>query len=421
MNKRTFKKWIACTLLALLLTLSTFALAELPAYQYTGTDPVEAAAVAWMQDNGIAERYLLDDGAVSIPAPVILKTEQTDDTHMTVYGNFWIFNYKEQDGVLVCISGGEHPGVMELVKDGEAWKATSLEEAGDGAEYSKDIVRFSHGDKDLENAYFSTDAGLNGSLDSVRTRFAADYVKANNLPIVAYQDPFWSPVPLNAEPLTIEGVQQEDGSYLIRIPVRPGEAGEWAASDTQAEGTPALLAESGMDHGFFNARYVPANDGSMAIVLRHYTGIACDQMHTYDLVVKDGKIADVTGGSITYTTPDDDLDPYLSGAWMEKDTQFTTMDIARDAFRGWNVTITSPMTHGAYVFTAHAEYDCELEALVYADGARYDMPAGYDGVSALTDPAETGLTGRLDLSEAKDSIGLTWHDGNAETDFDRIK
>jgi hypothetical protein len=212
----------------------------------------------------------------------------------------------------------------------------------------------------------------------------------------------------------------EDGSFIIQIDDPEGDLG-WLADDMSQDDSVVKLYDADLIEDTFVVRYDPVGDGDMSVGVRHYTGIACDQMHTYELVVTDGKIADVTGGSITYTTPDDDLDPYFSGAWMEKDTQFTTMDIARDAFRGWNVTITSPMTHGAYVFTAHAEYDCELEALVYADGARYDMPAGYDGVSALTDPAETGLTGRLDLSEAKGSIGLTWYDGSSETDFERIK
>ena len=76
--------------------------------------------------------YLLEDGAVTIPAPVILKTVFQDDTHTLVYGNFWVMNYTAKDHVLACISGGEYPGIMTLEKKGEGWEAVALEIAGDG-------------------------------------------------------------------------------------------------------------------------------------------------------------------------------------------------------------------------------------------------------------------------------------------------
>ncbi len=163
----------------------------LPAYAYPGNDPIEAAIAAYMAEIG-RQRYLTKEGAVSIPAPVILKIEEPDETHRIVYGNFWVFSYVLKDGILQCISGGEQTGIMTLEKTEEGWKAVALEEAGDGDYYEKDIHRFSHGDAELEAKYLST------PYEDIRLRFIQDYAAANGLAVKAYQDYGWEPVPLPA-------------------------------------------------------------------------------------------------------------------------------------------------------------------------------------------------------------------------------
>ena len=116
-----------------------FAAAEtLPAYAYTGNDPVEAAVAAFTADLG--KGYLTEDNSVTVPAPIILKTAETGEGQMTVYGNFWVFNYVQNGEVLECISGGETPGVLTLVADGEKWVPSSFEGVDSGNEYETDIL-----------------------------------------------------------------------------------------------------------------------------------------------------------------------------------------------------------------------------------------------------------------------------------------
>ena len=404
------KARLLCAVCALLLGLCGLAAAEgLPAWEYAGEDPVEAAVCACMMEN-LADLYGTEHGDTAIPAPVILRTEADGDGRMTVWGNFWMFRYVQHDGVLLCISGGEAPGVMTLEAADGGWKAVSLETAGWGEEYAEDIARFSRGDAELEAAYFAAEDGSADPLRSVRTRFIRAYVEAGGLAVTAYQDPYWDPVPLFPEAEAVTGSLEEDGSYVLRVPVRPGEAGAWTAQGAEAEHAAAALASAGMEEGFFTARYVPVTDGSATVFLRHFTGIACDQVQSYDLRVADGRIAEVTGGSILHATPGDELDAAVSGRWAEKDVQFTQLTISRSPERGWTVEIVSPMTREAFVLRAHAYYDCEQKALIWADGTRWEMTsAGYASDEDLGEPSVTGISGLLRLeADAEGRLILVW-------------
>ena len=119
-----------------------------------------------------------------------------DDTHTDVYGSFWILKYTLEGRTLVCVSGGEEPGIMHLELADQGWTVASVETSGDGDDYTADIIRFCNGDKELEAAYFGSADAQQDPLKAVRTQFIREYVEANQLPIDSYQDPYWDAVPL---------------------------------------------------------------------------------------------------------------------------------------------------------------------------------------------------------------------------------
>ena len=400
------KKLIVILLIACM-TFAGAALSEntgLPAYVYPGDDPIEAAVTACMVEKG--KDYLLEDGAVTIPAPVILKTVFQDDTHTLVYGNFWVLNYVEKDHVLECISGGAYAGVMTLEKKDDCWEAVALETAGDGDDYAKDIKRFADGDAELENAYFHTQDVSEEPLKGVRTRFIQDYVNANGLDITAYQDYGWDAIPLTD---TIVG-RIEDGSYILRFPVQENETGEWVADDMSQDDSIVKLAYARLENGAFEVRYDPVGDGEMAVAVRHMNGIACDEAHTFELLVKDGKIQEVTGGSYTASPTDEELAAYCIGEWREQETQFTQMTIGTNDEGALTAEIVSPMTHGAYLFRMTLHYDCELNAFLYDDGEQYDLPITDSEEADLGEPVQQNLSGRLLLlADENDTLLLSWY------------
>ena len=168
----------------------------LPAYVYTGEDPMIGAVAAYLVESGYDD-YEPERISVLIPAPVILKTVLEDDGHAVVYGNFWRMRYTKENNVLVCVMGGEAAGVMRLEYTDPVWKVVSFEQAGDGAEYARDIRRFCKGDRLLEAHYFLAQDARRSPVKDVRKQLIRAYVEANQLDIVAYQDPYWEPVPLN--------------------------------------------------------------------------------------------------------------------------------------------------------------------------------------------------------------------------------
>ena len=169
----------------------------LPAYAYSGDDPIEGAIADYLAGNERAKEYLTEPGYVTIPCPIIHKTEMIDDTHAKVYGSFWILNYVRRGETLFNISGGEYPAVIMLENADSRWQVTAMEEAGDGEDYVEDIERFADGDQELADQYFAgADLGAEAN-QAIRTRFIKAYVEANGLNITAYQDYGWEPVELN--------------------------------------------------------------------------------------------------------------------------------------------------------------------------------------------------------------------------------
>lgn len=168
--------------------------AALPAYSYIGDDPVVGAIINALLTDGHTDMYMKKPGSVTIPCPIILKTEMIDEAHAKVYGNFWLLTYVRSGEILENISGGENAAIVTIEKvDGE-WRVTAMEEAGDGEEYVADIKRFADGDSDLEAKYFAAE-DLKANQE-IRTQFIKAYVEGNDLEITAYQDYGWDPIPL---------------------------------------------------------------------------------------------------------------------------------------------------------------------------------------------------------------------------------
>ena len=205
----------------------------------------------------------------------------------------------------------------------------------------------------------------------------------------------------------------EDGGYVIRIPDENGDLG-WLADDMAQDETVVKLASAGLEGDEFVVKYEPVGDGEVSVDVKHYLGIACDRMFSWDLTVKDGAVAECTGGSYTEAPDEADQDPYLSGEWLEAGTQFTNLTIEKNEARGWNVEIAAPLTHGAYIFKTTVYYDCELDRFVYDKGKFWEVPiTDSDEVVELGEAAVAGATGSFAFSE---DGTLTWIDDEKVSD-----
>ncbi len=208
----------------------------------------------------------------------------------------------------------------------------------------------------------------------------------------------------------------EDGSYILTVQVDPYDRGTWKADEMAQDQSVVKLAASGTENGVFTARYEPTGDGDVTVALRHFSddGV-CDALHTFDLRVQGGAVTETLGGSMTASPTAEELNPAVSGEWLEKDTQFTVLDVTRRIDDGWDIEITSPMTHGAYVIRAAAYFDCEWDAFIYKNGVKVDLPET-EGA-----PAQTGLWGMIRFGGTEENLQLVWSEGveGDEIVFDR--
>ena len=162
-------------------------------YGYMGQDPAECAVWKYLAED-VAALYEPEEGVISVPVVQIVKTDKDDeDGEVDFYGEFYVNNYKIEGDTLKCVSGGSHPGKMEVVKDGDTYVVKEFEQVKDGGEFepsARDIVEESYDD-------FMKVNGDADAREKLRAQGLADYVKTNGLSVTKYQDEGWDPVDLN--------------------------------------------------------------------------------------------------------------------------------------------------------------------------------------------------------------------------------
>ncbi len=160
-------------------------------YGYAGEDVVEATVYEYVATE-LAGGFELEEGMVSIPTVTIIDKIENEDDSVDVLGDFWVDNYTIEGDTLMNQSGGNFPGKMHVVKDGDSYKVESFEQVGDGDQFeptAKEIF----GDK--YDAFMKVNAD-NEAREALRAETVATFVKANNLAVTKYQDYGWDPVEL---------------------------------------------------------------------------------------------------------------------------------------------------------------------------------------------------------------------------------
>ncbi len=158
------------------------------------------------------ENYLINEfgknytsGEVCIPNYSVINIEEPGDpsdstevitaTDIKVWGDWWVFNYNIVGDTLKCISGGSHPGMFLLGKDGEAYKVIAFDQVEDGSRNLPSAKRIFG---DLYEDFHAINSNQD-YRDSVRLAMVAQYVQEHHLPVTMLQDFGWPAVtlPLN--------------------------------------------------------------------------------------------------------------------------------------------------------------------------------------------------------------------------------
>ena len=161
-------------------------------YGYMGQDPVECAVWKYLCED-ISVMYSKPADSITVPVVQIIKTEEGDDGDTHVYGDFWVYNYTISGDTLECKSGGAHPGMMHIAKDGDEYKVVEFTPVEDGGSFEPSAKEIFGDDFDKFMAVTSD----SDAREKLRAQGLADYVKTNGLAVTKYQDYGQDPVDLD--------------------------------------------------------------------------------------------------------------------------------------------------------------------------------------------------------------------------------
>ncbi len=203
-----------------------------------------------------------------------------------------------------------------------------------------------------------------------------------------------------------------DGAYTMTF---PPVIGAWEASVSE-EGALTIASETLDESGHYTVTVAAAvENGAGTLTVARRVGPVRIEAHTADLTVENGAVTELTGGSHTVASPEDDLAEVLVGEWnTDPENNLLVMTIARGAEGGFDVEIVSAVSHGALLWKMTVYEDCVDDALVYVGGTLYNAPITDTETTDVGEPIREGLSGSFKLGVREDGTPfLTWDGGDA--------
>lgn len=163
---------------------------KMPEFTYTGDEAEIASIVKYMKEEA---RYdFEEEKTIWIPSYVIYGMVEKDG-EVLVFGNFYDHTYHKIGNVLQESSGGEDPACFHLKKVGDGFEVVSVDHAGDGEDYAKDIKEFTKGYPGLYEKYMDWEENET-MREEARKKYIKMYIEQNSLDVKYYKDYGWDPV-----------------------------------------------------------------------------------------------------------------------------------------------------------------------------------------------------------------------------------
>ncbi len=88
------------------------------------------------------DRYLAEQiaghyapGEYTVPLSDVVAVNEDDSTDIRLWGDFWVYNYKQVGDTLKCVSGGSHPGLIHIYKTGDNFCVSRFDQVEDGSRF----------------------------------------------------------------------------------------------------------------------------------------------------------------------------------------------------------------------------------------------------------------------------------------------
>lgn len=140
------------------------------------------------------DRYLVDEigkqyakGEHCVPFHHIVAVDERNADDILIWGDFWVFNYNQVGDTLKCVSGGSHPGLMQVAQTENGFEVKAFEQVEDGSNFLPTAKKI-FGDKyDAFQAINSDEK----NREILRAEVLGNYVKKQGLSVTLYQDYGW--------------------------------------------------------------------------------------------------------------------------------------------------------------------------------------------------------------------------------------
>ena len=140
------------------------------------------------------ERYLTEQiarhcapGEYTVPLSDIVAVNDEDSTDIRLWGDFWVYNYKQVGDTLKCVSGGSHPGLIHICKTDENFYVSRFDQVEDGSRYLPSA-------KQIFGEYFESFQLHHSDADNrevERADVLRIFVRDHGLTATMYQDYGW--------------------------------------------------------------------------------------------------------------------------------------------------------------------------------------------------------------------------------------
>ena len=155
-------------------------------FEYDGTDKYLKAITDEMVKVG--DEFFGKQGAVEIPSPLIVKTDESDKNDIKVYGDFTIYGYIMDGTIFDNKNGGSFPGCYHLKEENGNVAFVKKEIAEDGSNNYSSLVKICGNDENLAKEIL---AAKDKDQDKTRVEYAKMYAKKNNFRLSGIKDYGW--------------------------------------------------------------------------------------------------------------------------------------------------------------------------------------------------------------------------------------
>jgi len=140
------------------------------------------------------DRYLSEQtaahyasGEYCVPVSDVVAVNDNDSTDIRIWGDFWVYNYKQVGDTLKCVSGGSHPGLVHVCQMGKHFYVSRFERVEDGSSYLPSAQQ-------IFGEYFESFQIHHSDADERelnRSEILRAFVRDHGLSATMYQDYGW--------------------------------------------------------------------------------------------------------------------------------------------------------------------------------------------------------------------------------------